>query len=150
MADATEKTDLDEAEEALDPGEIAAAPEVASPAEKGESNRATALVPQDSLGRYLAEIRRYPLLTPEEEHRLAVEFKEYGDLEAAYRLVTANLRLVVMIATRVPARVSQPPRSHPGGQHRAHGGGQEVRSLPGHPLPVATQSGGSALTSSAT
>jgi RNA polymerase sigma-32 factor len=98
MADAPEKTDLDETEEALDRDEIDAASEGASPAEK--IGRETALVPQDSLGRYLAEIRRYPLLTPEEEHRLAVEFKEYGDLKAAYRLVTANLRLVVMIARR--------------------------------------------------
>jgi RNA polymerase sigma-32 factor len=59
-----------------------------------------ALVRQDPLTRYLAEIRRYPLLTPEEEHRLAVEYQEYGDIQAAYRLVTANLRLVVMIARR--------------------------------------------------
>jgi RNA polymerase sigma-32 factor len=58
----------------------------------------TALVPYDPLQRYLAEIRRYPLLTPEEEHELAVRYKEYKDIEAAYRLVTANLRLVVMIA----------------------------------------------------
>jgi RNA polymerase sigma-32 factor len=100
MADAPEKTDLDDAEEALDPEEIDVASEGASPAEKIKPTGATALVPQDSLGRYLAEIRRYPLLTPEEEHRLAIEFKEYGDLKAAYRLVTANLRLVVMIARR--------------------------------------------------
>lgn len=56
------------------------------------------LVPSDSLSRYLAEIRRYALLTPEEEHELAVQYKEEGDVQAAYRLVTANLRLVVMIA----------------------------------------------------
>ena len=58
----------------------------------------TSLVPSDSLSRYLAEIRRYALLTPEEEHELAVQYKEEGDVQAAYRLVTANLRLVVMIA----------------------------------------------------
>src|ERR687898_1475038 len=57
-----------------------------------------ALVPFDPLQRYLAEIRRFALLSREEEHRLAVEYKEYGNLEAAYKLVTANLRLVVMIA----------------------------------------------------
>jgi RNA polymerase sigma-32 factor len=56
------------------------------------------LVPYDPLRRYLTEIRRYPLLNREEEHRLAVEFKEFGNIEAAYRLVTSNLRLVVMIA----------------------------------------------------
>jgi RNA polymerase sigma-32 factor len=57
-----------------------------------------ALVTFDPLQRYLAEIRRFPLLSREEEHRLAVDYKEYGNVEAAYKLVTANLRLVVMIA----------------------------------------------------
>lgn len=57
-----------------------------------------ALVPYDPLQRYLMEIRRYPLLSREEEHRLAVEYKEFGKVEAAYKLVTSNLRLVVMIA----------------------------------------------------
>src|SRR5215204_4262537 len=60
--------------------------------------RAKALVPYDPLQRYLAEIRRFPLLSREEEHKLAVQYKEFGDLEAAYKLVTGNLRLVVMIA----------------------------------------------------
>jgi RNA polymerase sigma-32 factor len=63
-----------------------------------ESASGRALVPFDPLQRYLAEIRRFPLLSREEEHRLAVEYKEYGNPEAAYKLVTANLRLVVMIA----------------------------------------------------
>src|SRR5215470_6051694 len=57
-----------------------------------------ALVTFDPLQRYLAEIRRFPLVSREEEHRLAVDYKEYGNVEAAYKLVTANLRLVVMIA----------------------------------------------------
>ena len=57
-----------------------------------------ALVPFDPLQRYLAEIRRFKVLSREEEHELAVQYKEYGDLEAAYKLVTANLRLVVKIA----------------------------------------------------
>jgi RNA polymerase sigma-32 factor len=68
-------------------------------AEEDEADaRDKALVPFDPLQRYLAEIRRFPLLSREEEHRLAVEYKEYGNVEAAYKLVTANLRLVVMIA----------------------------------------------------
>ena len=66
-------------------------------AEEEESSE-KALVPYDPLQRYLAEIRRYPLLSREEEHRLAVEYKEFGNIEAAYKLVTSNLRLVVMIA----------------------------------------------------
>jgi RNA polymerase sigma-32 factor len=60
--------------------------------------RAAQLVPTDSLGRYLAEIRRIPLLSREEEHELAVRWLEKNEREAAWRLVTANLRLVVMIA----------------------------------------------------
>ncbi|HZR82477.1 MAG TPA: RNA polymerase factor sigma-32 [Candidatus Binatia bacterium] len=59
---------------------------------------AGALVPADSLQRYLAEIRRYPLLDPEEEIRLAIRWREEGDRAAAARLATSNLRLVVMIA----------------------------------------------------
>jgi RNA polymerase sigma-32 factor len=58
----------------------------------------TSLVRQDPLQRYLAEIRRYPLLTREEEHELAVRVFEDNDPEAALKLVTANLRLVVKIA----------------------------------------------------
>ncbi|MBM4270204.1 MAG: sigma-70 family RNA polymerase sigma factor [Deltaproteobacteria bacterium] len=61
-------------------------------------DRFGALVPTDNLQRYLAEIRRHPLLDPEEEHRLAVLWREDGDREAGLRLVTSNLRLVVMIA----------------------------------------------------
>jgi RNA polymerase sigma-32 factor len=58
----------------------------------------SAVASYDPLQRYLSEIRRYPLLSREEEHRLGVQYKENQDLDAAYRLVTANLRLVVMIA----------------------------------------------------
>lgn len=56
------------------------------------------LVPYDPLQRYMAEARRYPLLSREEEKALAIRFVEEGDVDAAYRLVTANLRLVVMVA----------------------------------------------------
>ncbi len=52
----------------------------------------------DSLSLYLAEIQRFPVLSAEEEHKLAVKFHEEKDLEAAQRLITANLRFVVKIA----------------------------------------------------
>ena len=51
-----------------------------------------------SLERYLSEINRFPLLTPEEEQRLAREYAAGGDTRAAHRLVTANLRFVVKVA----------------------------------------------------
>ncbi len=52
----------------------------------------------DSLTLYLAEIRKFPVLTPDEERLYAVKFFEEKDLEAAHRLITANLRFVVKIA----------------------------------------------------
>jgi RNA polymerase sigma-32 factor len=54
--------------------------------------------PSDPLRRYLAEISRHKLLTVEEEQKLAHQFRDEGDLEAAYRMVVANLRLVVKLA----------------------------------------------------
>jgi RNA polymerase sigma-32 factor len=52
----------------------------------------------DALQAYMREVRRHPLLTPDEEHRLAVEYTKTGDVDLAARLVTANLRLVVKLA----------------------------------------------------
>lgn len=53
---------------------------------------------KDLLSYYLAEVRRYPLMTPEEERETAIKFRETKDRDAAQRLVTANLRLVIRIA----------------------------------------------------
>jgi RNA polymerase sigma-32 factor len=50
------------------------------------------------LSRYLAEIRKFPLLTPEDEYMFAKRLKEHGDSEAARRLITSHLRLVAKIA----------------------------------------------------
>ncbi len=57
-----------------------------------------ALVKFDPLQRYLSEISMYKLLTREEERELGVRVREHGDKDAAYALVTSNLRLVVKIA----------------------------------------------------
>ena len=57
-----------------------------------------ALGPEASLNRYLAEIRKFPLLAPEEEYMLAKRWQEHQDPEAATRLVTSHLRLVAKIA----------------------------------------------------
>jgi len=47
---------------------------------------------------YISEINRFPVLSPEEEFKLAVRFKKYNDVEAAEKLVVSNLRFVVKIA----------------------------------------------------
>ena len=52
----------------------------------------------DSLSLYLAEIRKFAVLSEEDEHRTAVKFFEEKDLEAAHKLITANLRFVVRVA----------------------------------------------------
>jgi len=57
-----------------------------------------ALVKFDPFQRYLTDISQYRLLTREEEKELGIRVQEYGDNEAAYKLVTSNLRLVVKIA----------------------------------------------------
>ncbi|HPH64536.1 MAG TPA: RNA polymerase factor sigma-32 [Kofleriaceae bacterium] len=57
-----------------------------------------ALSRRDPMAVYMSEVRRFPLLTPEEEHALAVRLVEHGDRTAARKLVEANLRLVVKIA----------------------------------------------------
>jgi RNA polymerase sigma-32 factor len=52
----------------------------------------------DSLSLYLAEIRKFPVLSEEEEHRHAVRLFEEKDLESAHTLITSNLRFVVKVA----------------------------------------------------
>ncbi|MCG3114557.1 MAG: RNA polymerase factor sigma-32 [Candidatus Manganitrophus sp. SA1] len=56
------------------------------------------LAVSDPLQRYLAEIRQYPFLSREEEKRLAVKFKEEGDLQAVTELILSHLRLAASIA----------------------------------------------------
>ncbi|PSM19047.1 MULTISPECIES: RNA polymerase sigma factor RpoH [Nitratireductor] len=52
---------------------------------------------EGGLSRYLEEIRRFPMLQPEEEYMLAKRYHEHGDTDAAHRLVTSHLRLVAKI-----------------------------------------------------
>lgn len=56
------------------------------------------LMPRDPLRLYLREISRFPLLDPEEEQTLARRVRDEGDKEAAFRIVSSHLRLVVKIA----------------------------------------------------
>jgi len=56
------------------------------------------MAPEGNLSRYLQEIRKFPMLQPEEEFRLAKNWRDDGDEQAAHRLVTSHLRLVAKIA----------------------------------------------------
>jgi len=53
---------------------------------------------ESGLSRYLQEIKRFPMLEPQEEYMLAKRWREHGDREAAHKLVTSHLRLVAKIA----------------------------------------------------
>jgi RNA polymerase sigma-32 factor len=57
-----------------------------------------AFTTEGGLSRYLEEIRRFPMLEPQEEFMLAKRWREHGDRDAAHKLVTSHLRLVAKIA----------------------------------------------------
>jgi RNA polymerase sigma-32 factor len=78
--------------------EDALAPPLPRPPPPRRGERTGGLVPYDPLRAYMAEVARHPLLSREEEHALAVRYRETGDVETAYKLVASNLRLVVKIA----------------------------------------------------
>jgi RNA polymerase sigma-32 factor len=61
-------------------------------------SKASSLARIDALQLYMREVQRHALLTPDEEHRLAVHYHDNQDVATAAKLVTANLRLVVKIA----------------------------------------------------
>jgi RNA polymerase sigma-32 factor len=62
------------------------------------ATRALPAIGEGGLSRYLAEIRKFPLLDPQEEYMLAKRWREHEDTEAAHKLVTSHLRLVAKIA----------------------------------------------------
>ena len=56
------------------------------------------ITPEGNLSRYLEEIRKFPMLSAEDEYTLAKDWKDTGNVEAAHQLVTSHLRLVAKIA----------------------------------------------------
>jgi len=62
------------------------------------SSKLPVLSSESGLSRYLREIRRFPILTKEEEFQLAKDWLDHGDVESAHKLVTSHLRLVAKIA----------------------------------------------------
>ncbi|MGV3621418.1 MAG: RNA polymerase factor sigma-32 [Archangium sp.] len=61
-------------------------------------SRSTGLSRSDPLSAYMAEVTKHPLLSREEEVALAKQYRDTGDVKAAYKLVASNLRLVVKLA----------------------------------------------------
>ncbi|VAX20751.1 RNA polymerase sigma factor RpoH [hydrothermal vent metagenome] len=68
------------------------------------SEKGAGLVPADPLQAYINQVKEYPPLSREEEHELAIKFHKTGDKEAAFRLVTSNLMLVVKISFKFRAQ----------------------------------------------
>ncbi len=68
--------------------------------QKREKDKEQSLVSRDPLQAYINEVKQYPELTKEEEKALAIKYRDEGDTEAAYKLVTSNLMLVVKIAMK--------------------------------------------------
>ena len=66
--------------------------------ESSEKSLTTSAASSDPVAVYMAEVRRYPLLTREQEQELARRYRETGDKRAAEALVTSNLRFVVKVA----------------------------------------------------
>ena len=62
------------------------------------STRLPAVGTRDSLHLYLREMSKFPMLKPDEEHELALRVRDHNDADAAFRLVSSHLRLVVRIA----------------------------------------------------
>jgi RNA polymerase sigma-32 factor len=92
----SDKLELEFAQPAADKPEVLE-PEID---EAGGEDKATLPLPSefDPLQAYLREANRFSLLTPEEEKTLTIRYRETGDKEVAYKLITSNLRLVIKIA----------------------------------------------------
>ena len=64
----------------------------------GERKMSHLPVVSDTLDLYMAQINQFQILSPEQEFELALRYREKGDIEAAHKLITSNLRFVVKIA----------------------------------------------------
>jgi RNA polymerase sigma-32 factor len=97
-AEVIDAADAEDSDEEREPGEEADAPVDADPESEADAPDERGLARFDALQAYMREVQRHPLLSADEEHKLAVQYKNSEDRDVAARLVTANLRLVVKIA----------------------------------------------------
>ena len=56
--------------------------------------------PEENLSRYLQSIKKFPILSSEEEYDLALRYQQSKDKEIAYKLITSHLRLVVKVVSK--------------------------------------------------
>ena len=56
--------------------------------------------PENNLSKYLQDIRKYPILEPEEEYELAVNYQKTKDKNIAFKLISSHLRLVVKVVSK--------------------------------------------------
>lgn len=106
VVDEREAAALDEPEDEIGGGDVDADADeerprrasVASSSAGEDDSKEHALSRFDPMQAYLREVQRHPLLTPEQEHDLAMRYWQSSDVRSAHTLVTANLRLVVKIA----------------------------------------------------
>jgi RNA polymerase sigma-32 factor len=94
-AEVVDDFEADEADEDREPSDDAGHENEAEDSKPADER---GLARFDALQAYMREVQRHPLLSSDEEHQLAVRYKETEDRNVAARLVTANLRLVVKIA----------------------------------------------------
>ena len=65
---------------------------------KSEASSVALISPDNNLGRYLDQIKKFPMLTAEDEYNLAKDWLDKNNTKAAHKLVTSHLRLVAKIA----------------------------------------------------
>src|SRR3989449_10574948 len=80
------------------PAEEFALPPSSRPRDQTDTSQDTVLATYDPLQRYLAEVRKYPFLSKEEELQLFHDYRTTGNREAAVKLILSNLRVSVAIA----------------------------------------------------
>lgn len=100
--DASDDSEFDEQEALAESADTAAHSTSRETPEEDSAPSSTptnAVVPVTALQHYLAEVRRYPFLTKEEELQLFREYHEHGSRDAAVKLILANLRVAVSIAS---------------------------------------------------
>ncbi len=97
-AEVIDAADAEDSDEEREPGEEADTSSEVDPENETEAAGERGLARFDALQAYMREVQRHPLLSADEEHKLAVQYKNSEDRDVAARLVTANLRLVVKIA----------------------------------------------------